>query len=305
MMGLKGRRVALLALALMLLTGCAQGSGQEARLTVIATLFPQYDFVRQIAGDRAQVRMLLPAGAESHSYEPTPRDMMDIQRAGLFVYTGDEMEPWAARILEGLDTGALPVVNASQGIELYEEEDGHDGHQHAVDPHIWMDPTLAQKMVDNILEGLIAADPEGEAVYRENARAYSEQLAALDQAFSQAVSEGARKEMIFGGRFAYGYFIRRYGLSYQCAYDACSSESEPSVKTMAGLISEIKEQHIPVVYHEELVDPKVARSIAEETGAQLLVFNTCHNVSQEQLDAGVTYLDLMNENLTNLKEGLN
>ena len=298
-----------LALMTCPLAGLAQ-SDSAGKIQIIATLFPQYDFARQIGGDRVEVSMLLPVGSESHNFEPSPKDMLGIQSADLFIYTGPEMEPWAARVLDGLGAGQGPMVlNGSEGIELVEsahdEAAGETDHQHGLDPHFWLDMRLAQHFVNAIRDALIALDPAGEALYTENARAYCGRLQQLDDAFMEAAQNGARSELIFGGRFAFGYFVRRYNLSYRAAYDSCAAGAEPSVKVVAGLIKEIQEQKIPVIYYEELADPKVARSIAEQTGAQMRLLSSAHNVTKEQMEAGVGFLDIMNDNLEAIREGLN
>lgn len=309
------RRILSIVLALLLLplSGCAQ-SDSEGTLKVVATLFPQYDFVRQVGGDRVEVSLLLPAGTESHTYEPTPRDMAAIQGAAMFVYTGDEMEPWAATLLSALDQRALVVVDASSGVELAEET--HDGgeddslhrgheHEHPLDPHIWLDPTLAMVMVDNVAEGLCQVDPEHAQEYRDNAEAYKRELGKLDEAYLQMVSSAKRRCLVFGGRFSYGYLMRRYGLSCECAYDSCSTASEPSVKVMAHLIDEIRTNQIPVVYHEEMASTAVTDALCEQTGAKSLLLHSVHNLSADEMEAGKTYLDVMYENLESLREGLN
>ena len=292
---------------------CAkEGAAAPEPVRVIATLFPQYDFARQVGGEYVEVSLLLPPGTESHSFEPTMQDMAAIQRADLFVYTGPEMEPWAETILSAVDQSSVLVVNCSEGVELRPEEDGDEeeehedeGHHHAYDPHIWLDPTLAARMVERVTEGLCAADPAHEAEYRQNAEEYLQRLDDLDQAFREVVDTGARRFVVFGGRFAHGYLMARYGLEYDSAYPSDSAATEPSVKVMARLIREITERGLPVVYHEELSASTVAQALCEQTGARPLVLYSLHTVSADQLEAGVTYLDLMYENVENLREGLN
>ena len=294
-----------LVLLLAPLGAWAQGLTEE-KITVVCTLFPQYDFVRQLAGDRAEVRLLLPPGAESHNYEPTPKDMIEIQNADMFVYTGSQMEPWAERILEGIDTSSVSVVDGSKGIELIASDHDHD-HDHAEeggDPHFWLDLTRAAQMLDNVRAGLVEADPEGQALYDQRAKEYTDKLIALDAQIAEVAKGGVRDEIVFGGRFAFSYFVKRYHLHYLAAYDSCSTDVEPSVRVLAQLIEEIKSKGIPVVYYEELVDSKVAQSIADQTGAKLVLFSAAHNVTPQQLEEGVTFLSLMEDNKEALREGL-
>lgn len=304
----------LLSLFLLL---CAAGcSGPEpaptaskGKLRIVATLFPQYDFAKAIAGDLAEVSLLLPPGMESHAYEPTPQDILSIHQADLFLYTGPEMEAWAQSIVESLPADGPLVINVSQGIDLAlaEEEQGHahdDGHHHTYDPHIWTDPMQAKHIVQTICNALSGLDAQHADVYRQNTQQYLAQLDALDQAFRTVVAQGQRREMIFGSPFSLYYFIQRYGLSYEAAFDSCTGESEPSAATLVHLIEHIKQENIPVVYITELSDPKIAQSISEETGAEILLFHACHNVSKEDFQSGVTYLSLMWRNVDQLRKGL-
>lgn len=304
------KRIALLVVCFALLLGSLAGCGEESassgKLQVVATLFPQYDFARRVAGDRAQVTMLLPPGVESHSFDPTPADLVTMQKTDLFLYTGAQMETWAGNLLPSLPEHTM-VVDLSQGIELSGEshEDGSDDHSHLVDPHIWTSPKNAMTMVTSIRDALCSVDPDGAAIYEENASAYLEELAQLDATFRDIVDNGKRRTLAFSGRFALHYFAEEYGLDCIAALDSCSGESEPSAQSVARVISVIREQSLPVVYYEELTDPKVGRSIASETGAQLLLFHSCHNLSKDEFERGETYLSLMRQNAENLKVGLN
>lgn len=306
----------------------SQNENNNKKIKIVTTLFPQYDFARQIAGDKAEISLLLPPGAESHSYEPTPADIITINNADIFVYTGKYMEPWAEKIIQSIDSDAINVLDVSNGIVLDKEEHEHvhddehsdehnenaeddqdehegDGHNHEYDPHIWTSPVMAKKMVDNIASLLCYIDSENASYYKTNAENYIKQLEELDAEFTGIVSNGVRNKLYFGGRFALHYFTEEYGLEYKSAYDNCSAETEPSVHDIAEIIDEIKEYEIPVIYYEELTDPKVSRSISTDTGAEMLLFHSCHNISNEDFEKGVTYLDLMKQNAENLKKGLN
>lgn len=306
---------------LLCLTSCGSADKyknlDEEKITVIATLFPQYDFARQIAGEYANVVLLLPPGVESHSFDPSPTDMIAIQNADIFLYTGQYMESWAADVIEGIE-GDTCVVDLSAQIPLVKQEDvekehesaheGHNhaesGHAHSYDPHIWTNPVYAEIMVENITAALIACDPEHADKYQAREEAYLAELDRLDTEIRAAVETAEYRELFFGGRFAMYYFTREYGLSYEAVYDSCSSETEPSVKSVMHVINEMKEKEIPVIYYEELVDPRIARTIAEETGCEMLLWHSCHSVTKKELEEGVTYLDLMWQNLENLKIGL-
>lgn len=325
----KAAMMILTLLFLSLTSGCASAPEEDVpavrdtasdKLQVVATLFPQYDFARQIAGDKAEVTLLLPPGVESHSYEPTPSDIIIINESDLFLYTGEFMEAWAQKLIDGMraSDSKSTVLNLSQGIELisageddrdhhHEEDDDNDrepDHDHQYDPHIWTDPVQAEIMAANITDALCRLDPVNAEHYRENGARLSEELDALDAEFREIVTGGTRKEILFGSRFALFYFTERYGLDYEAAFDSCSSETEPSAKAVAELIEEIKENKVPVIYYAEIENPKVAEFISAETGAKLLLFHSCHNVTREEFESGATYLSLMKQNAENLREGL-
>lgn len=279
------------------------------KIKIVATLFPQYDFARQIAGDKAEVTLLLPPGTESHTYEPTPADIVKINQSDLFIYTGQYMEAWAKSILDGLE-GNASVLDVSQNIQLEEADEEHEQtnqegvHEHVLDPHIWTNPMMAKVMVENICNRLCELDPQNAGYYSENAQRYKDQLNQLDIELMSIVKNGKRNEIVFGGKFALHYFTQRYGLEYVAAYDSCSDETEPSAKAVSRIIDEIRQNDIPVIYYQELTDPKVAQSISDETGAKMLLLHSCHNVSKDDFNNGVTYLSLMQQNAQNLKEGL-
>lgn len=288
------------------LVSCGKGQARDSETpNIIATLFPQYDFARAIVGDKANVKMLLSPGTDSHDYDPTPSAALEISKCDLFIYTGDNMETWAATLLANVDKRKVYVLDCTQGIEFKSSDDDHGhGHDHELDPHVWTSPVNAKKMVENILDAICAVDAENAAFYKANAEAYVKRLDALDAEFRSTVANGKRKEIVFGSRFALKYFAEEYGLSYTAAIASCESEDEPSVGVMNSIIEKVKKENIPVVYYEELSEPRIAQKIANETGCRIRQFHSCHNVSRDEFDKGVTYIDLMTENVKVLKEGL-
>ncbi len=304
----------------LVITGCAERTNRyqnldSEKITIIATLFPQYDFAREIAKDYANVILLLPPGMESHSFDPSPADIIAIGNADVFLYTGAYMEAWAEDIISGIHTEKVHVKDVSEHITLVKEEEieqeheaehGHvyQEHEHEYDPHIWTNPVYAMTMVENIREVLIEADPEHKEEYEKNADVYLKKLQELDSTFREIVGNGKRTEIFFGGRFAMYYFAREYGLSYEAAYDSCSSETEPSAKAVAHIVDEMREKQIPVIFYEELVNPKIAKTISQETESEMLLLHSCHNVTKDELEEGVSYLQLMWKNVENLKKAL-
>ncbi len=296
------------SLTVLLMTGCTSLQQKETtstdKLQIVATLFPQYDFARQIAGDQAEVTLLLPPGAESHSYEPTPADLVKINEADLFIYTGEAMEGWVPTILESLE-GKPMILDISEGIDVQAGHDPEETHHHNIDPHIFTNPQFALQMAKTLENTLCQLDPEEQASYQSRGEAYRAELADLDRQFKTIAQEGKRNKLIFGGRFAFLYFTEAYSLTYDGVYDSCAAEAEPSAADLIRIMDTIKAENIPVVYYEELSNPKTARLISEETGAKMLLLHSCHNISKEELAAGATYLGLMRQNAEHIKEGLN
>ncbi|MBE7035594.1 MAG: zinc ABC transporter substrate-binding protein [Ruminococcaceae bacterium] len=308
------KKLICLLLCLCLLTACTpmqKESSENSKLKIVATLFPQFDFAREIAGDKANISLLLPPGAESHSYEPSPADIMTIAEADLFIYTGDAMEAWVSPVLDALEDGPY-ILDITQDIDLsagghetvHETAQDEARHSHDVDPHVFTNPRFARKMATTLCAALTQLDPENAAIYEANAAKLDASLAALDQSFKAVTENAARNKVIFGGRFPFAYFVEAYGLSYDAAYDSCSSESEPAAGDVARLIDTVRAENIPVVFYEELANPKTALLICEETGAKPLLLHSCHNISKEDFENGVSYLSLMQTNVEHLKEAL-
>lgn len=285
----------------------------DEKLSVITTLFPYYDFVKQIAGDKVNVSMIVPAGMDTHSFEPTPADMITIQKADVFIYNGGDMESWVSQVLDAsenkeqvtdvmMDHVKIVVEETVEGMEL--EEEGEEGEVE-YDEHIWTSPVNAQKIVAEICTVLSKADPENANVYQKNTDAYIVQLKDLDKEFKDVINNSDRKTIIFGDKFPLRYFAEEYGLTYYAAFPGCSTETEPSPDTVAFLIDKAKEEKVPVIYYLELSSQKIADTICEGAGGKKLLFHSCHNVSKDDFNSGVTYLELMKQNVRNLKEGLN
>jgi len=288
------------------------------KLVIITTLFPLYDFARTIAGDKAEVTLLLPPGVEAHSFEPRPDDVVKTAKAGLFIYTNKFMEPWADKFISGLDTTAVTVVDASKGITLQPARskhhhhtdqhkkgaDAHHHHQHpAMDPHIWLDLGNAQLMVDTIATAISAKDPSNSTTYAAHATALKQQLAQLDTDFRNGLSQCGKKTFLHGGHYAFGYLANRYGLQYEAAVSV-NADAEPNPARMIELIKQVKSSGLKYVFSEEMVSPRLTEAIAQETGAKVLTLHNLHNVSKDDLQAGTNYISLMRKNLANLKTGL-
>lgn len=295
--------------------GCSrQEPSQTAALrpVVVTTLFPLYDFTRSIVGDRMEVQLLLPPGVEPHHFEPRPEDLLKIQRASLFISTHRLMEPWADRLLKGIAPTRLRVVEAAATVRLREIERrhaaGHDQHQqehaaHRQDPHVWLDFGNARLMVDEILRGVEAVDPANAAGYRANAAALKTRLSELDRRFEVGLHTCRSRVLLHAGHYAFGYLAQRYGLTYRAALGV-NADAEPSPRQMASLVRQIREGGVQAVYSEELVSPRLAQALAAETNAQVLRLHGGHNLAKDELGRGITFFNLMEQNLSNLQQGL-
>lgn len=363
----------LLALSLVLVMcascfyGCSSNKDEEKsskKTKVVATIFPVYDFLREIGGDKIDLTMLMTPGAETHSYEPTPKDMKTVSNADLFAYVGGDSDEWVEKILDGNKNDKMKVITlmdcvktvAEEHVEGMEEEhdhdhdedtdskkdsdtDTHDEHEdkdkkdeHAdehkdehdhededkdehdhdhdhdepeQDEHVWTSPQNAIQIVKKLTAELSKVDPDNADYYKKNSENYIKKLKGLDKKFEDVVKNGKRKEIIFGDRFPFRYFVDRYGLKYYAAFPGCSTDTEASASTVAFLTNKVKEDQIPVIFHIELSNNKIAESIAEATGAKILQLNAVHNVTKEDFEKGETYLSLMEKNLKPLEEALN
>ncbi len=291
----------------MLLLGSHPGEAAE-KLHVVTSIFPLYDFTRQIGGERVEVKLLLPPGIEAHGFSPTPRDLVTVSRADLFFYTSRFLEPWAEAVVSamGRDQGRVVEVGReiiAQQVKNHEVDRDHGGHG-GIDPHIWLDPLNAVKMVNVISSVLVEMDPDNGGFYRQNGRIYVEKLYEFDRETRKILRNCRLKTIVSGGHFAFGPFAERYGLKAVSPFKGYSPNGQPSPRAIAGLVDIIHKTGSGVIFHEELVQPKIARVIAEETGAKLLLLHGIHNVSRDELKRGETWLSLMKKNVANLKQGL-
>ena len=310
--------------------GCRQSKfkKEEGKITVTSVIFPSFDFVRAIAGDRVNLILLLSPGAESHSFEPSPLDIINIRESDLFIYPGSENAKWVERILDSFGSSShspmqkMKVLKLMDMVEAVEEElvegmedhhddahhheDEHDKHDDApsLDEHVWTSPRNAKVIVAAITDALCELDGDNADYYRQNAALYSLRLDELDAELRSVVGGAKRKTIVFGDRFPFRYLADAYGLEYFAAFPGCSTETEPSATTVAFLINKVKSENIPVIFHIELSNEKMADAISEATGAKKLLLHSSHNVTKRDFDSGVNYVDIQKNNITNLKEAL-
>ncbi|MDD7770795.1 metal ABC transporter substrate-binding protein [Suipraeoptans intestinalis] len=326
----RGKALGILVLAAsVILCGCGKAkgeskdtSGKEKKIKVVTSFYPMYDFATKVAGDKAEVVNLVPAGTEPHDWEPTTSDLKELEEADVFVYNGAGMEEWAEDVLESLENKKLVVVEASKGVELlkgeahhHEEEGEHseeeedstesetgEAEEEHYDPHVWLNPLYAGMEMEQIKEGLIRADSANKSSYEENCSKYKEKLEQLDQTYKEALTNVSRRDLVTAHE-AFGYLCQAYGLN-QVGIEGLSPDSEPDLERMHEIVTFAKENHVTTIFFEELVSPKVAKTIAEELGAKTAVLNPVEGLTQEQMDAGEDYFSIMKTNLEELKKAL-
>ena len=288
------RLIAILLCLCLMLCGCTaqpEKPHDETKLQIVCTSFPAYDFAREIAGDRAELTLLIKPGSEVHSYEPTPKDMIRIQESDLFICNGGESEQWAKTLITP-ELNTIYMMDCVDTVEesadgIYNAEDGEP----ELDEHVWTSPLNAIKISEEICNALCKLDTDNAEAYKTNFAAYKAQLMALDREFRQVIKNSGKHTLVFADRFPMRYFALEYGLDCYAAFPGCSSETEPSAKTVAYLIDRVREDKIPAVLYMEFSNQK-------------LPFYSAHSVSAEQFEQGVSYLDLMRINLNSLKEAL-
>lgn len=346
------------------MAGCGKTTEKEDnyRLKIVTSLFPYYDMARAVIGDvkGIDLKMIVTPGQDSHSFEPTPSDVIQMENADVLIYNGGSLETWIDTLLDSLNNknqiqmkmmDYVDVLNEEivEGMDTRFEEHDHNEHSHKednhnkenhkedshsgenykednhskdssndsefhnedseeeheeTDEHIWTSPVNEIIMTEKICEKLSKALPEEKENFQKNAESYISQLKELDNEFRTIVENAKINEIIFADKFPLQYFAKEYGLKYYAAFPGCGSDMEPSAKTIGFLVDKIKEDNIKAVFYLELSSHIVADAIETDTGAKPLQFNSCHNITQKQFDSGVTYVDLMKENVNNLKIAL-
>lgn len=298
--------------------GQAAGKEEGSKVKVVASFYAMYDFASKIAGDRAEVSCLVPAGTEPHDWEPSTTDLKSLEEADVLVYNGAGMEHWVEDTLKGLSNKKLVVVEASQGVKLLElsaealeEEKAEHAHDHGddhdhelstTDPHCWLSPSNASIEMKNICEGFIKADPEGKETYQANLDKWDNECATLDGEYFQKIEVLPNRTIVVSHE-AFGYLCSQYGLT-QMAIEGIEADSEPDAQKMAEIVEFVKKNNVKVIFTEELVSPKVAQSIAEASGATVEELNPLEGLSEEDIAAGKDYFSVMRSNLDALEKAL-
>lgn len=308
------KRIGLLILSLLLMTGCTTPT-KEQSFNIVVTNFPCYDFVRAITKNDPDIsiKMLIKPGMDSHSYEPTPQDMVAIKESDLFFYVGGESDDWVGSLLADMNPKRIvKMLDLVSNLKLEEHVEGmeeekheeHDEHEEEYDEHVWTSPKNTMEIVEGLNKRMCALDKNHASKFNKNTENYIEQIASVDYSFKQVVKNAKRKDIVVGDRFPLLYFAKEYGLTYSAAFPGCSEQTEPSAATISYLIDKVKKDHNPAIFKIELSNGQIARTISEETGKKVLTIQSMHNVSAEDFNNGETYVSIMRKNVKAVKEAL-
>jgi len=316
---IRGIITAVLVASMIICTGCAGADKKnDGTLDIVCTIFPQYDIARSIAGDfpNVNVKMLLGAGQESHDYDPSSKDIASVHDCDVFIYVGGESDLWVEDMLQSVDTNEKSVISLmnvvkplkEEIVEGMETETEEHAHEHGAidhveyDEHVWTSPKNAVLIADAVLDAMCERMPSGAETFKKNHGALKDGLLQIDCEFTALVKSVESPVVIVADRFPLLYFCREYGIKYFAAFSGCAASTEPSSKTVQFLIEKINEENIPAVFRMDMSAGNVADTVSESTGAKVLTFYSCHTVSTDDFENGVTYTDLMKRNLSSLKE---
>jgi zinc transport system substrate-binding protein len=296
---------------------CSGENRNKPKIKVTASVLPLMEFSQAVCGERGEVTLLLPPGAEIHTWRPRPSDIIKIAKSDVFIHIGEGLEPWLDDVLKSVENPDLCIIRASDSVHPperreHKEDIDHD-HQHIVgsdehshgnmDPHVWLDFSVDQRIVDNIVEKLSQIEPENSGLFRRNGSVYKRRLDECDRRYREELGRCKNKTFILGGHAAFGYLAQRYGL-HQVSLYGVSPDSRPTPKQLIRIVEVARRHRVDVIYFEVYVSDDLAKVIAEEVGAESCVLNPGANLTEEQTRANLTFLEIMNQNLENLKKGL-
>lgn len=298
------------------LTGCFgsdENKEDSDKLSIVTTIFPYYDFVSQIVGDRADVTLLVPPGCEPHDFDFSPKDIVNINNADIFVYNGGESEQWVDEVLDSIETDVKVIKCFDFVIALDEddtslendEESDSDEDEEEYDEHIWTSPKNAIKITKSLYEQIKSTDKINSDYYKANTEDYLQQLKQLDREFTDIVNNANRDTLVFADRFPFLYLTTDYGIKHISAFPGCSSQTQPSISTVITLIDYVNDNNIPVVLHCDFSSENFSQIISEDSNAKIRTLYSCHNVTKDMFESGVTYISLMKSNADVIKEALN
>ena len=290
------RIIILLITFMFLLTGCTAAKNDSGKIKIVAANFVCYDFARTVAGDKAEIKLLITPGSDMHSFEPTAKDIADIKNGDLFLYIGGESDTWADKILQNNDTEKnIKMIDCVTKIE----------NEHGVDEHIWASPDNAVKMVNKVLEAVCKIDGENTDFYKKRAEDYIGGINAASDTTKAVIQSAKKNTIVVADRFPLVYFTEFYGLRYEAAFGGCEHDTDASLHTVTHLIDTVRNCGLTAVYRIELSNLSVADTVSGATGAEILELHSYQNVSLTDFNNGVTYIDIMKRNCEALRKGLN
>jgi zinc transport system substrate-binding protein len=288
------------------ITAPSPAAAAPAKIRIMATVFPLQQFAAAVAGDRAEATLLLPPGAGVHTWQPRPEDIVRLSGCDLLLYIGSGLEPWLPDMLKAFPKGHIRTLEAAAGLAVKDADEEGSGEEHGhegLDPHVWLDFAIDQRMADRIAAELTRIDPAGGPAYAANADALKERLRSLDAEFRAGLSGCREKTIVLAGHAAFGYLARRYGL-VQMALFGLSPDALPKTKDVMKVVDFCRERGIRTVFFENSVPPDLSVTLAREIGGRVLVLRAGHNLTREEQDKKVGFFDLMKEDLVQLREGL-
>lgn len=302
---------------IIIFTASCDTNEDDGKYDIVCTIFPEYDFITNIIGDNNElfnVTMLLGNGSDMHSFQPTVADIARISDCDLFVYVGDQSQNWVANVLKNVDTNKTTVISLSEILEnelheectAIEEEHDHD-HGEGYDEHVWLSLKKSQKIIDTLCSEIVNLDAENKEKYISNSENYKSIIKTLDKDFEDSLKTAKFNTLIFADRFPFIYLTEDYGIEYYAAFSGCSTESDAGVKTILSLSEKLTELNLPALMVIETSDKTVANTVISQSGlsdTEILTLNSCQTVTKAQIEAGLTYIDVMKTNLENIKIAL-
>ncbi len=295
------KRVIACVLCLLLLCGCGVLPKKDSsKLNVVTTIFPLYDFARAIGGERAEIKMLIRPGTEVHSFDPLPSDMMAVYDCDLFLFIGGESDTWAKTLLDDKNINSLALINSADTTHTHTHE---HIHSHP-DEHIWTSTDNAVKMLNSICESFIKADPQNADYYRQNCEQYIKKINTAKAETQALINKQNNPFIVVADRFPFAYFAHQFGIEYEAAFDGCAVSTDISLKTMKRLTDVIKKRKINAVFCTEISNKNIANALREELGIEIIELHSAHNVTLDDFNAGITYVDILYRNIKALERGL-
>lgn len=297
-----------IALGSLLILSSCNNSIDNGKLTIVTTIFPIYDIVKSITDDTVNIDLMISPGQDIHSYDPSTDDIITVKKSDLFIYIGDNMETWVPDLTKNQPDMFVLELTKDERIKLssleHHEHHEHHEHDHNVDMHIWTNPYYVLIMVELITNALVEVNPSYQEIYKSNALEYTQEVNKIIDEINEIVDNKKRDTLYFGAPFAFYYFTTAFGLEHKTVYDTCSIEVEPTIDKILSINKEIIEKNIPVVYTKELLNDNIARKLIEGSNAKLMILHSGHNVSSSDFEKGITFLEIWQNNIEALKEGL-